>query len=129
MFIIFLKDDYLPRPSYLISGNRPLFPFRLCLCLLPSGYGRLHRPSLQSGRMGLTVFTTTPIHLECFDATKSRYLFIRLIFFVRRIFLFFENLNQLVSYIATISRRICENRLLHLQDIEVTSLKCKSFDS
>ena len=44
---------YLPRPSYLIPGNRPLFPFRLCLCLLPSSYGRLYRPTLQSGRVGL----------------------------------------------------------------------------
>ena len=43
----------LPRPSYLIPGNRPLFPFRLCLCLLPSSYGRLYRPTLQSRRIGL----------------------------------------------------------------------------
>ena len=28
--------------AYLIPGNRPLFPFRLRLCLLPSSYGRLH---------------------------------------------------------------------------------------
>ena len=41
--------------SYLIPGNRPLFPFRLRLCLLPSSYGRLHRPTLQCGRVGLAI--------------------------------------------------------------------------
>ena len=46
---------YLPRPSYLIPGNRPLFPFRLCLCLLPNSYGRLHRPTLQPGGVGLVI--------------------------------------------------------------------------
>ena len=47
------RTTHLPRPSYLFPGNRPLFPLRLRLLLLPSSYGCLHRPPLQSRGMGL----------------------------------------------------------------------------
>ena len=56
---------YLPRPSYLIPGNRPLFPFRLRLCLLPSSYGCLHRPSLQSGRVGRLKSRISSFYFKC----------------------------------------------------------------
>ena len=49
------RTTHLPRPSYLFPGNRPLFPLRLRLCFLPSSYGRLHRPPLQSGRVGIGI--------------------------------------------------------------------------